>query len=164
MRLRACKVLQDNGHEVVQAENEVLESELGSTPQRGQVGLQRSAYTTDDVTAVVGVTGKVAGMVLYVMTEATARAIVSKMMGQKFTEFDALAQSGNVITGRAAVLLAEAGYPSDLAPPMLIVGRGTLVTTLDMQRLVILLETEFGRIEIQVALRLTQAAARNKVA
>jgi chemotaxis protein CheX len=153
----------------LQAANEVLESELGATPQRGQVGLQKSAYTTDDVTAVVGVTGSVAGMVLYVMTEATARAIVSKMMGQDFEEFDALAQSGigeigNVITGRAAVLLAEAGYPSDLAPPMLIVGRGTLVTTLDMQRLVIPLETELGRIEIQVALRLTQGASRTKVA
>jgi chemotaxis protein CheX len=153
----------------LQAANEVLESELGATPQRTQVGLQKSAYTTDDVTAVVGVTGSVAGMVLYVMTEATARAIVSKMMGQEFETFDALAQSGigeigNVITGRAAVLLAEAGYPSDLAPPMLIVGRGTLVTTLDMQRLVIPLETEFGKIEIQVALRLTQGATRTKVA
>ena len=153
------------------AANEVLESELGSTPRRGQIGLQKSAYTTDDVTAVVGVTGAVAGVVLYAMTEATARAIVSKMMGQEFRKFDALAQSGigeigNVITGRAAVLLAEAGYPSDLAPPMLIVGRGTLVTTLDMQRLVIPLETEFGKIEIQVALRTTQAqaAARSKIA
>ena len=151
------------------AANEVLQSELGSSPRRGQVGLQKSAYTTDDVTAVVGVTGAVAGVVLYAMTEATARAIVSKMMGQEFRKFDALAQSGigeigNVITGRAAVLLAEAGYPSDLAPPMLIVGRGTLVTTLDMQRLVIPLETEFGKIEIQVALRLTQAQARTRVA
>ena len=153
----------------LQAANEVLESELGASPRRGQIGLQKSAYTTEEVTAVVGVTGAVAGVVLYVMTEATARAIVSRMMGQEFEEFDALAQSGigeigNVITGRAAVLLAEAGYPSDLAPPMLIVGRGTLVTTLDMQRLVIPLETELGKIEIQVALRLTQAAGRSKVA
>ena len=153
----------------IQAAREVLESELGGHAERGNISLQKSAYTTDDVTAVVGVTGAVAGMVLYVMTEATARAIVSKMMDQEFEEFDALAQSGigeigNVITGRAAVLLAEAGYPSDLAPPMLIVGLGTLVTTLYMQRLVIPLETEFGKIEIQVALRLTQAAARNKVA
>ena len=108
---------------------EVLESELGAAPHRGSIGLQRSAYTTDEVTAVVGVTGNVAGMVLYSMTEETARSIVAKMMGQDFPEFDALAQSGiaeigNVITGRAAVLLAEAGFPSDLAPPMLLIGRG----------------------------------------
>jgi chemotaxis protein CheX len=149
----------------LQAATEVLESELGSTPQRGSVGLQRSAYTSDDVTAVVAVTGEVAGMVLFVMTVDTARAMVSRMMGQEFPEFDALAQSGiaeigNVITGRAAVLLAEAGFPSDLAPPMLLVGRGTMISTLDVQRLVIPLETDLGKIEIQVALKLAGGAGR----
>ena len=71
---------------------------------------------------------------------------------------------GNVITGRAGVLLERGGITADIAPPMLIVGRGTLVTTLDMQRLVIPLETEFGKIEIQVALRLTHASGRVRVA
>jgi chemotaxis protein CheX len=58
------------------------------------------------------------------------------------------------------VLLSEAGFPSDLAPPMLLIGRGTMISTLDVQRLVIPLETEFGKIEIQVALKLMGAAAR----
>jgi chemotaxis protein CheX len=149
----------------LQAATEVLESELGSPPQRGSIGLQRSAYTSDDVTAVVAVTGEVAGMVMFAMTEATARAMVSTMMGQDFPEFDALAQSGiaelgNVITGRAAVLLSEAGFPSDLAPPMLLIGRNTMISTLDVQRLVIPIETDLGKIEIQVALKLSGAAAR----
>ena len=149
----------------VQAASEVLEAELGSAPQRGSIGLQRSAYTSDDVTAVVAVTGDVAGMVMFAMTEEVARAIVSKIMGQDFPTFDALAQSGiaeigNVITGRAAVLLAEAGFPSELAPPMLIVGRDTMISTLDVQRLVIPMETELGNIEVQVALKLTTTAAR----
>ena len=153
----------------LQAASEVLSAELGSTPRRGNIGLQRSAYTSDDVTAVVGVTGSVAGMVLYAMTETTARAIVAKMMGQDFPEFDALAQSGiaeigNVITGRAAVLLAEAGFPSDLAPPMLLIGHGTLVSTLDVQRLVIPLDTDYGAIEVQVALRETPAASLRRSA
>jgi chemotaxis protein CheX len=146
------------------AASEVLESELGAAPKRGTIGLQRSAYTSNDVTAVVGVTGNVSGMVLLSMTEETARSIVARMMGQEFPEFDALAQSGiaeigNVITGRAAVLLAEAGFPSDLAPPMLLVGRGTMVSTLDVQRLVIPLETEFGPVEVQVALKENAPAA-----
>jgi chemotaxis protein CheX len=147
------------------AASDVLESELGSLPKRGAIGLQRSAYTSDEVTAVVAVTGDVAGMVLFAMAESTARALVSKMMGQDFPEFDALAQSGiaeigNVITGRAAVLLSEAGFPSDLAPPMLLIGRGTMISTLDVQRLVIPMETEFGSIEVQVALKLSTAASR----
>ncbi|HEY0583970.1 MAG TPA: chemotaxis protein CheX [Chloroflexota bacterium] len=149
----------------LQAATEVLESELGSAPRRGTIGLQRSAYTSNEVTSVVAVTGEVAGMVLFAMSEATARAMVSKMMGQDFPELDALAQSGiaeigNVITGRAAVLLSEAGFPSDLAPPMLLVGRGTMISTLDVQRLVIPMETEFGSIEVQVALKLSGNAAR----
>ena len=149
----------------LQAATEVLESELGNAPLRGSIGLQRSAYTSDDVTAVVAVTGEIAGMVMFAMTEETARAMVGRMMGQDFPELDALAQSGiaeigNVITGRAAILLAEAGFPSDLAPPMLLVGRGTMISTLDVQRLVIPLETELGKIEIQVALKLSGASAR----
>jgi chemotaxis protein CheX len=153
----------------LQAASEVLESELGSPPQRGAIGLQRSAYTSDEVTAVVAVTGEVAGMVLFAMRESTARAMVSKMMGQDFPELDALAQSGiaelgNVITGRAACLLSEGGFASDLAPPMLIVGRGSMISTLDVQRLVIPMQTEFGQIEIQVALKLTSAASGRRAA
>jgi chemotaxis protein CheX len=153
----------------LQAATEVLESELGSAALRGSVGLQRSAYTSDEVTAVVAVTGEVAGMVMFAMTAETARAMVSRMMGQEFPEFDALAQSGiaeigNVITGRAAVLLSEAGFPSDLAPPMLLVGRNTLISTLDVQRLIIPIETELGKIEIQVALKLSGTAARRNAA
>lgn len=149
----------------LQAASEVLESELGGQVKRGSIGLQRSAYTSDEVTAVVAVTGDVAGMVLFAMTDATARGIVAKIMGQAFDHFDALAQSGiaelgNVITGRAAILLAEAGFPSELAPPMLLVGRNTLISTLDVQRLVIPIETEMGNVEIQVALKMTSAAAR----
>lgn len=152
----------------LQAATQVLESELGSAPVRGSIGLQRSAYTSDEVTAVIAVTGDVAGMVMFSMAESTARAMVGLMMGQEFAEFDALAQSGigeigNVITGRAAVLLAEAGFPSDLAPPMLIVGKGTMLSTLDVQRLVIPLETQFGPIEIQVALK-DMVSARSRAA
>jgi chemotaxis protein CheX len=149
----------------VQAASEVLEAELGTRPERGSIGLHRSAYTSDEVTAVVAVTGEVAGMVLLAMTEEVARALVSKIMGQDFTTFDALAQSGiaeigNVITGRAAVLLAEAGFPSELAPPMLIVGRDTMISTLDVQRLVIPMATELGNVQVQVALKLTSTQVR----
>ena len=153
----------------VQAVTEVLESELGTAPERGSIGLQRSAYTSNEVTAVVAVAGEVAGMVMFAMTAKTAQGMVSKMLGQDFPEFDALAQSGiaeigNVITGRAAVLLSEAGFPSDLAPPMLLIGKNTMISTLDVQRLVIPMETEFGSIEVQVALKLSGAAAKRAAA
>jgi chemotaxis protein CheX len=140
----------------VQAVTEVLESELGTAPERGSIGLQRSAYTSNEVTAVVAVAGDVAGMVMFAMTAKTAQGMVSKMLGQDFPD--------NVITGRAAVLLSEAGFPSDLAPPMLLIGKNTMISTLDVQRLVIPMETEFGSIEVQVALKLSGAAAKRAAA
>ena len=142
----------------IQAATEVLESELGGESLRGELRLHTSAITTDEVTAIVGVTGTVRGLVLYSMNEATATAIVSRTMNQEFVEFDALAQSGmgelgNVITGRAGALLSEAGYPSNMTPPAVVVGKGTMVTTLDLNRLVLPLETEVGNLEIQIVLR-----------
>jgi chemotaxis protein CheX len=101
--------------------------------------------------------------VLIAMASATARAIVARMIGGECPELTELAQSGiaelgNVITGRATVLLSEAGYTSDLAPPMVMVGRGTTVNTLGVPRLVIPLATEFGQVEIQVALKVAATA------
>ena len=137
----------------IQAATEVLESELGGESQRGELRLHKSAVTTDEVTAIVGVTGTVMGLVLYSMNETTALAILSRTMNQDFGEFDALAQSGigelgNVITGRAGVLLSQAGYPSNMTPPAVVVGKGTMVTTLDLSRLVLPLETAVGGLAV----------------
>ncbi len=142
----------------LQATTEVIESETGSGPVRGSIGLQTSAYTSHDVTALIGVTGSVRGVVMVGMSEKTACAVVERIMGQPFPEFDELAQSGigelgNVITGRAATYLSEAGFPSNLAPPTLVIGRGTMLSTLDIRRLVIPFETEFGPIDVNVALK-----------
>ena len=142
----------------IQAATEVLESELGGEAQRGALRLQKSAFTTDEVTALVGVTGKVSGMVMYSMSQATALGIVSRVMGREFDDFDDLAQSGigelgNVITGRAGVLLSQAGFPSNITPPALVVGKGTMVTTLDLNRLVFPLETDVGSLEVQIVLK-----------
>jgi chemotaxis protein CheX len=142
----------------IQAATDVLESELGGEAQRGNLRMQKSAFTTDEVTALLCVTGTVTGMVLYSMSQKTALSILSRMLGSPMDEFDAVAQSGigelgNVITGRAGVLLADAGYPSNITPPALVVGKGTMVTTLDLNRLVFPLETEFGNLEVQVVLK-----------
>src|SRR5207253_11177 len=118
----------------------VLEQELGGEVGRGQVRMERGDFEAGEITAVVGVTGALSGAVMYRMSEATARAIVGQMMSQGFRELDALARSGigelgNVITGRAGVLLEKAGISADIAPPMLIVGRGGILSSLDIPRL-----------------------------
>ena len=148
----------------IDAAREVLESELGGEATRGEIRMQRSAYTTDEVTALLGVAGAVSGVVLYSMSEETARGMVARMLGHACAKFDALAQSGigelgNVITGRAGVLLAEAGHASNITPPALVMGKHTMVTTLDLNRLVFPLETALGTIEIQVVLKESPVSA-----
>src|SRR5437763_10487772 len=92
----------------------VLEQELGGEVGRGQVRIERGDFEAGEVTAVVGVTGALSGAVMYRMSEATALAIVGKMMGQQFGELDALARSGvgelgSVIAGRAGAPLEKGG-------------------------------------------------------
>jgi chemotaxis protein CheX len=136
----------------------VLEQEVGGEIGRGPITVERGDFEAGEVTAVVGVTGALSGAIMYRMSEATALAIVGQMMGQAFSELDALARSGvgelgNVITGRAGVLLERAGVRADIAPPMLIVGRGGVLSSLDIPRLVVPLETRVGPIDLQIALR-----------
>src|ERR671926_221677 len=92
----------------------VLEQELGGEVGRGKVRIERGEFAAGEVTAVVGVTGVLSGAVMYRMSEQTALAIVGRMMAQKFSEPDALTRTGvgelgNVITGRAGVLLEKGG-------------------------------------------------------
>ncbi len=67
----------------IEAAREVLESELGGEASRGKLRLQKSAYTTDEVNAVLGVAGAVSGIVLYSMSEETARGMVGRMLRQE---------------------------------------------------------------------------------
>lgn len=146
----------------VEAAFAVLEAEAGiTTVQRGKLALQRSACTANDVTVIISMVGQVQGIVLYGMSESTATTIVSKILDQPFAEFDELAQSGigelgNVITGQASQRLSEAGCEAKISPPSLILGKGTLISTLDFERLLVPLETELGEIQIHLALRETQ--------
>jgi CheY-specific phosphatase CheX len=73
----------------LQAASEVLETQLGAEPERGAVGLRTSAYTTEDVTALVRVRGAIAGYVLFSMDDHTARSIVERMQGAPCEELAA---------------------------------------------------------------------------
>jgi chemotaxis protein CheX len=142
----------------VEAATEVLMAEVQATVTRGNLTMQKSALTTDDITVLIHLVGQVQGVVLLEMTESTGLAMVSRMMGQEFTEFSNLAQSGvaelgNVITGRATVKLSENGYQSTISPPTLITGKGIQVSTLDFSRIIVPLETELGSLEVHLALR-----------
>jgi chemotaxis protein CheX len=146
----------------VEAAFAVLEAEAGiKTAQRGDLALQRSACTANDVTALISIVGQVQGIALYGLSQATALKIVSRILDQPFEEFDELAQSGigelaNVITGQAGKRLAEAGFEAKISPPTLILGKGTLISTFDFDRIQVPVLTDIGELQIHLALRETQ--------
>ena len=141
----------------VDAARDVLKAECGIEVTRGNITLQKSALTSDEITVLISLVGQVQGVVLYSLSIQTGLALVSRVMGQEFTEFDNLAQSGvaelgNVITGRATINLAEAGFEANLSPPTMIQGKGTTVSTLDFARVCVPLQTEAGEIFTHLAL------------
>ncbi|MGE5620285.1 MAG: chemotaxis protein CheX [Sphingomonadaceae bacterium] len=136
----------------------VLSTELGAQIGVGQLSAQKDNYVTQDVTALVGVTGELRGMVIFGLSKETALALVSHMMGQEFRELDAVAESGiaelgNVVVGSAVTSLAEFGYKCGITPPAVVLGSNTVISTPNLHRLVFPLLTPSGTIEMQLALR-----------
>ena len=140
------------------AAREILSIEMHETVQRGELRLDGGVYMTDDVTVIISLVGAVEGTVFYSMSEKSATGMVSAMMGEKFYELDKLVQSGiaelcNVITGRASMGLAEAGFEANISAPALILGKGATISTLDNPRVVVPLALSIGSMTIHLALR-----------
>ncbi len=142
----------------VNSGRQVLSTELGTSVGVGQLSAQKDNYTTQDVTALVGVTGDLRGMVIFGLSISTALSLVSHMMGQEFQEMDAVAESGiaelgNVVVGSSVTSLAELGYHCGITPPAVILGSKTVISTPNMHRLVFPFHSPNGVVEMQLALR-----------
>lgn len=142
----------------VQAAVEVLKTEVSAEAVRGEITIHKSSLTSDDVTVLINLVGDVYGVVMYGMSTSTCLGLVSKIMGQEFSEFNTLAQSGvaelgNVISGQATIRFSESGYKSNISTPTVLNGNGVEISTLDFPRIVVPLETQFGMITVHLALR-----------
>ncbi len=142
----------------VDAATEVIQAEIGYVTRRGELRLEKEPYITNDVTVIISLIGQVVGNVIYSMSESTALFLASRIMGETFTAINGLAQSGvaelgNVITGRASVKLANAGFGSVISPPTLLRGKGATISTLDYARLIVPLVGDWGQLETHLALR-----------
>ncbi len=149
----------------IKAAVDVLQQEIGEQAAAGQVKLQSSAQTSEQVTVMIGVTGTLRGMVLLGMSEQTALGIVSRMMGEQCEAFDELAQSGiaemgNVVTGLAGQGLESVGHKVTISPPALVAGGpGIIISTVNIRRFIVPLHTSVGDIVIHAALEQPPAYA-----
>lgn len=141
----------------IKAASDVIKTEVNVSVEKGDLTIEASSFTSQEVTVMIGVTGHVMGIVLYGMSERTAKNIVSVMLNKHVAIFDkmvesAIAEMGNVITGIASAELEKAGYNCKIAPPTLISGKGVIISTIDIKRLLIPLQCELGEIQISVAM------------
>ena len=142
----------------------VLSQVVDASPERGQLTLRDgNTFTSQELTTVLGVSGHIEGVALYGMSQVTALKIVSQMLGENVKEIDEMASSaltelGNMITGNATTHLETAGFHCNITPPSLIRGSGVQVTTL-CPALLVPVSTQFGKIDINVALRELRKAA-----
>lgn len=142
----------------IEAAANVLLKECGEVVSKGKLFRVRSPQTSNDVSVLIAITGNVAGLVVYSMSEATARGFAGKMMGEEVPAFDAIPQSAiaelaNVITGQAGIALEQAGFATDMSPPVLLVGNGSSIATFNLTRLVVPLVVSSGEFLVDIALK-----------
>lgn len=119
-------------------------------------------YTTEDITAVIGVSGSLRGNVLYGFGDGSAFKVASAMMGEPVHELDdlslsALGEIANMITGNAATHLAAAGYECNISPPVIIEPVGSRITTTGGPQIMVTFNSELGELKIRISLTETRA-------
>lgn len=142
----------------VESSVNVLKEVLGLQVKRENVSLKSKALPVLDIAVIVGLVGQVEGRVIFDLDRQTALNIASKMNDETLTEFDDLAKAtitelGNMITGRAVTKLSELGYKFDVTPPAIFSGTNMEISDVNIEALIVPIETEIGRVEVNVALR-----------
>jgi chemotaxis protein CheX len=142
----------------VSSGHRILEMVLQEKPTRDKLTALPSMFTSEQLNVTVGVTGAIQGSVIYGMSLVTADKIASSMIGQPIKTFDQLAASAiaelcNMISGNALILLSEAGLICDIAPPTLIRGSNTKISTMDIPAVVVPFVISQGEFKITVGLK-----------
>jgi chemotaxis protein CheX len=136
----------------------VWQAELGCVLELIGAELVAHQFTTEDLTGVIGVSGKLEGNVLYGFADDCASAAVAKMLEEEPTAeisqmgLSALGELANIITGNAATLLAQNGYTCDISPPVIIEPAGSRFTTTAADQILVTFNSDIGILRIRISL------------
>lgn len=141
----------------VDSAQRVLEKVLSERAVPGEIRLSSAPVTSRGVTSIVGVTGEGEGRVLFDMSAETALAISSVMNGRRLGELDALARDtiaelAGMMTGGAISSLANDGHRLKVSPPTLIAGANVTISNLELETLIVPIETPLGEVIVNVAI------------
>lgn len=142
----------------VEAAYNILTEVLGGEIRRGELYLKSTSMPVMGVAALVGLAGDVEGRVIFDMDMKTAMQIASKMNNEEMQKFDDLAKAtitelANMITAQAVTKLHDLGFRFDLTPPALFTGDNMEISDHEVEALIVPMETDQGRVEVNVAIR-----------
>jgi chemotaxis protein CheX len=134
--------------------NEVLETEI----TRGELYLKATSQPVLGVATIVGLAGDVEGRVLIDMSEQTALAIASGMNNETLNKLNELVKAtiselANMIVAQAVTKLSELGFRFELTPPTVFTGNNMEITNFEVEALIVPIDTSYGKLEVNVALR-----------
>ncbi len=117
-----------------------------------------NAFTTAEITAVIGVSGELEGSVLYGFGHGTSLALAGRMMGETVTEHNevslsAVGELANMITGNAATQLSGAGYACAISPPIMIEMIGSRIATVGGPQILATFNSDLGDLNIRISLK-----------
>lgn len=111
-------------------------------------------FTTDDLTAIISISGRIEGNVLYGFSNETALAVVRRMIGEDVESYrdelglSAIGEIANMITGSAATQLSQAGFPCDISPPVIVDSPGLKFTTFGGSQILVTLSSSLGPLNV----------------
>lgn len=116
----------------LQAGVQVLQTAANLTVGIGKPALKPLEFDSNTEKVILGLTGKMTGIVVIAMSVNNACNIASAMMmGMPVAELDemaisAISELGNMVMGTASTIMASNGIETDITPPMVERGGGQM--------------------------------------
>lgn len=138
----------------------VVKQIAGIDVRRGHLAYKGKPEPSYGVSIIIGVYGYLAGQVVYSMKTEVADRLVDKMLGgskspqeRKILFVDTLGELANMITGNATgILSAKKDLALKITTPAIAIGDNLNISLVTQPTLVLGLYTQYGPIEISVAL------------
>lgn len=145
------------------AAREVLNIEIKSPVALGPMSLNEGDLMSKEVKVHLGITGNLEGVVFLGMSAQSACELTSIMLGEQVAGINeivhsAIAELGNVISGKASGILEKQGFMTDITTPTVVVGIEAKISTTSLKPILITLTTDVGDLVLMVALRDTRPA------
>lgn len=140
----------------------VFRTMANANPVRGPVKLERGAFPSHDVSAIIGLSGETRGSLVLSMPRSVASRLVGQMLppGSTLTDrdiADGVGEMANIISGNAKKQFSEMGYKVFISIPTVVVGHSQMIwRSEDMPRVSVAFTSEVGGFTVDVSLKMSK--------